>query len=556
MSINAHIAALLSRREITDDAISAFLAPDYKRDTHDAFLFDDMQTAVERILKAISTQEQITIYGDYDVDGVASAVLLYDVLTKAHADVSFFFNHREDDGYGIHRRCIDSIAEQGTRLIITTDCGISNADEVAYAGSRGIDVIITDHHTPPNDSAALPRCIAIIHPHVHADKYPWKYLSGGGIAFKLAQTLCRTFAATDIAWQNEEKWLLDLVALSMLADCVPLKGENRVLLHYGLKVIAKTRRPGIQQLLSRVPSFYKSSLVDALQYVVIPLLNAASRMAHASDAARVLLAPDIQTADTAVEHLIQLNRARQRLVRKTIREIPGNILVNSKVFFAALPSWRVGVLGIAANKLLSEYQKPIILMKNSTKNIGVCRSTPDIHIAKALSSLADYFSRYGGHAAAGGFALKQDVSIEEFAKALEQIDFACEKTAEDNRENENDWEHEPIEIRLSDFTAEFARDFTLCEPWGHGNPKPLYRIVNCAILNIVPIGARRQWIRIAAEQDGSRISLRSRSSEFPFRTDSLPLSCDIVCEAGVREWRGMNELFLTAKHITATVHYD
>lgn len=553
MSINAHIAALLSRREINDGAIRAFLAPDYKRDTHDPFLFDDMPIAVERILKAISTRERITIYGDYDVDGVTSAVLLHDVLTKAHADVSCFFNHREDDGYGLHRRCIDTIAEQGTRLIITTDCGISNADEVAYASSSGIDVIITDHHTPPNDSAALPRCIAIIHPQVHADKYPWKYLSGGGIAFKLAQTLCRTFAETDTAWQHEEKWLLDLVALSMLADCVPLKGENRVLLHYGLKVIAKTRRPGIQQLLLRVPSFYKSSLVDALQYSVIPLLNAASRMAHASDAARALLAPDIQTADAAIEHLIQLNRARQQLVRKTIRAIPGNILVNSNVFFAASPAWRLGVLGLAANKLLAEYQKPIILMKNSVENIGVCRSTPNIHIAKTLSSLADYFSRYGGHRAAGGFALKPNVSIEEFAQALERIDFAREKTAEDSRENNKDVEHEPIEIRLSDFTAEFARDFTLCEPWGHGNPKPLYRIVNCAIRDTAPIGTRGQWIRMAVEQDGSRISLRSRTSEFPFRTDSLPLSCDIICEAGVREWRGMNELFFTAKHI---IHYD
>lgn len=548
MPLNPHIAALLSRRGIADEYHEEFIAPSYERDIHDPFLFDDMPRAVERICSAIANAEHVTIYGDYDVDGVSSAVIIFDVLTRAHAHVSLFFNHREEDGYGLHRHCIDTIAEQGTTLIITTDSGIANAGEVAYAHERGIDTIITDHHTPPSDAGDIPPAVAIIHPQVHADRYPWKALSGGGSAFKLAQALCRTFAVHNPTWLNEEKWLLDLVALSTLSDCVSLQGENRALLHYGLKVIQKTRRPGLRTLLNRVPSFYQSSLIDSLHYFVIPLLNAASRMDHASRAAAVLTAPDEHTASDAVDFLEAANRERQKLTTKTVRAVPGNILVNGALFLAASSSWRLGVLGLVANKLVAHYGKPVLLVRSGTPHVGVCRSTPDIHIAKTLARLSDCFDRFGGHHGAGGFALKESVSLEEFAQAIELIEPVREKAGSDNTFHDRKADC-AARMTLIDFTDDYIRGLVQCEPWGPGNPPPVYAISDCVIRAITPVGTRGHWVRLRIEQGESRMSVRVRTALMPLRDRWIAQNVDLVCEGVVRQWRGVHELALTVNDI-------
>lgn len=536
------IARLLCERGVPPEDHERFLFPSYDRDCHDPFLFDDIPIAVSRITSALAQKERITIYGDYDVDGVSGAVILYDVLIKAGGDVSLFFNHREDDGYGLHCHCIDAIAAQGTRVMITTDSGIAQAKEIAYANTLGIDTIITDHHTPPQHEDEIPLALAIIHPSVHARRYPWKFLSGGGSAFKLAQALCRTFAEHDARWLHEEKWHLDLVALSIIADCVPLLGENRVLLQYGLRVIEKTRRPGLRALLARAPSFYRSSLLSTLHFGVIPLLNAASRMDHAIRAADVLIAPDDESASSAADILQSLNRERQRCTQKTIKSIPGNVLVNKNVFLAASPHWRIGVLGLAANRLLAQYHKPIILIREGSPSIGVARSTPDVHIAQTFARLSEYFDRFGGHRAAGGFALKPTVTIDEFAAACEQLDCVAST-------NESGAQHDrgtnDFEIDLADLTESSLHDLSSCAPWGPGNPQPRFLVRNCTISEPKPMGTRGQWVRMNLEQAGIRMSARARTSLVTIPQIVAPSQSDVLCCADMREWRGSQYVSLT-----------
>ncbi|MEK7123098.1 MAG: single-stranded-DNA-specific exonuclease RecJ [Patescibacteria group bacterium] len=539
--LNPHVAALLGRRGILQDDYEAFLSPDYDRDIHDPFLFDDMPTAVERIVRAREAGERISIYGDYDVDGVSAAVILFDVLHTVGCDVSLFFNHREDDGYGLHKHCIDRIAADGATLIITTDSGITNAHEITYAKERGIDTIITDHHTPPARDEDLPPAVAIIHPRVHADRYPWKHLSGGGSAFKFAQALCRSSLErpNDLPGiaGGSEKWLLDLVALSTSSDCVPLQGENRVLVHYGLKVLQKSRRPGLSALMSRVPLYYQRTILEHIQFGIIPLLNAASRMDHAKLAADVLLARDQTEAEEACDLLVELNKQRQRLTQKTLKSVPGSVLANKSIVLAASPSWRLGVLGLVANRLVNSYHKPVILVRIGTPHVGVARSTSEVHIAETFGLLSDFFDRFGGHAGAGGFALKPSVELDAFADALEHITPVA-------REESNDGFEGAFEVSLPDLTHSFLTDLSRCEPWGPGNPQPCVLLRECSVTQLRTIGARRQWIRMIIIQGAERISARMPAKSVPTDFEEGTLF-DIICEARLREWRGVIDRDLT-----------
>lgn len=545
MSAHPKVIEFLAQRGIAGhDECEQFLSPNYERDVHDPYLFDDMERAVLRIVAAITRGERITIYGDYDVDGVSAAVIMYDIITRVGGDVVLFFNHREDDGYGLHAHCIERIVQNGSTLLITTDSGIAHGGEIQIARDAGIDTIITDHHTVPH---ILPPAYAIIHPLVHADRYPYKHLSGGGCAFKLAQALCRFSDKNPTVLQGisatAEKWLLDCVALATISDCVPLQGENRALVYYGLKVIAKTQRHGLRALLSRVPSMYQDSMLTSIQFGVIPLLNAASRMDHAQRAADVLLAKTSEEAEQAADILMQLNKERQRLTQKTIRSIPGSVLVNERVVLAASRQWRLGVLGLVAHKLVAIYHKPVILVRDGMPSVGVARSTPDIHIAETFALIADCFDRFGGHAGAGGFALKPSTDLETFARTLEQLTLVpCAKP-------DNPREHgEAIDITLSELTYEFLADLARCEPWGQANLRPRIHLRGCTLDRMQTLGVRRQWVRMSIHQGGDRIYARipARSLRADLEEGAL---FDIICEARLREWRGVMDRDLTVQSI-------
>ncbi|MDP2812339.1 MAG: DHH family phosphoesterase, partial [bacterium] len=272
------VQLLYNRGLNSQEKIDEFLYPDYSRDIYDPYLFKDMAKACARINMAIEKKEKITIYGDYDADGVCASVILQTILKKLGAIVEVYLPHREKQGYGLNKNSVKEIIDGGTTLIISCDCGISNVEEVAFAKENKTEVIITDHHSIPD---ILPDALAIIHPKIADEKYPFKFLAGGGVAFKLAQGLLKTTdKLLDKEKEIEEKWLLDLVALATIADMVPLVKENRVLAYYGLRVLEKTSRPGIVALFRRLDINSKYITEDDISFMLAPRINIASRMGH------------------------------------------------------------------------------------------------------------------------------------------------------------------------------------------------------------------------------------------------------------------------------------
>ena len=363
------VATLLYHRDITtQEQIDEFLHPDYSRDVHDPFLFKDMEKTVRRLFEAIEKGEQITIHGDYDADGVSASVILTDtlkVLGAKHLDV--YLPHRETDGYGLNTNTIEHLHEKGTKVIITCDCGISNKKEVELANEKGIDVIITDHHSIP---AELPPAFAIIHPKIEGETYPYRDLAGGGVAFKLAQALLKAHHQTHETLPDGqshdgfEKWLLDMVAIASVADMVPLIGESRTLTKYGLIVLNKTKRIGMQKLLLEARILAEdgsmSKEIDAIMigFRIAPRINAAGRLDHANTAYQLLATDDPTEAVDLAWQLDQSNDERRKITDEYVKEAVAQVekdQMDNPVLFAFGKHWQTGVVGLIASRLKSKY---------------------------------------------------------------------------------------------------------------------------------------------------------------------------------------------------------
>ena len=556
------IASALAHRNITsiDDA-NIFLYPDYARDSHDPFLFDDMNTALERIARAIEAEEQVIIYCDYDVDGLSSGAILYTTLQKLGCAVRAYMNHREKDGYGLQRDAISRLIDEGATLFITTDCGISNAAEISFAGSRGVDVIITDHHTVPALPEDIPAALAIIHPLVRAQNYPWKFLSGGGSAFKLAQALIRTSheslvrrreAACDdsgkpIHWEAFEKWLLDFVCLSTIGDCVTLQGENRAFVHYGLRVLAKTRRRGIRALISRIQKRNQQEITSRMiSFFIAPRINAASRMDHARIAFELLTTESEAEAEQIADTLERLNTERQKLTEKLVSAARHQLdpihAEQKKVLVGSGDQWPLGILGLVAGKLCDYYRKPVVLMTNGNGCIsGAARSTDAFHITNAFSQVSHHFERYGGHACAGGFALKKESSINDVRESLELLGEQIPHFASDEgREIRID-----AEISIADISWELLGILQRFEPHGVGNPKPRFLIVSASLDALRHLGQTGNHIRIDISQDSHRTQCIGFSFAHKLKGIAIGDSIDIVCELDEHEWMNQKSIQLT-----------
>ncbi len=538
------IRDMLCRRGIVSHQdIERFHTPNYERDIHDPFLFDDMITCVGRIMNAIHAREKICIYGDYDVDGICATVILFETLKALGADVMVRINHRDNEGYGLQCHAIDAIKEECVSLIITTDQGISNKRETDYACALGIDVIVTDHHTVPDDPANIPLVVGIIHPRVHADRYPFNDLSGGGAAFKLAQGLIRSQHPSSIEWRQYEKWLLDLVCISTLADCVPLLDENRAFLHFGLIVLNKTRRIGLQALLNAVPVHGRTLTPHTISFYISPLLNAASRMDHALRSFNLLVAEDGDTAQEIVKLLQGYNRERQKLTTRITREANAQCRMQDdtdRILVGSSETWPIGVLGLVAGTLVRTFNKPVVLISEKPdKNVGVARSTFDIHITHSFQKIDVLFDRYGGHHRAGGFALKEGVSISEFVQQINSIDYDSCTVPDNGQENAP-----PYDISLSDITLEFADQVARCKPWGYGNLQPSFRIQDCTVTTISYVGKKRQHLRLCVEEGGQRRTMigvkKAKNSGDLSIGDILTTRCHI--DMGL--WNGSRDIFI------------
>lgn len=399
---------LFNRGVSTPEQMRAFLDADYHQ-TPDPYMLLDMHKAVERICHALDTKEHITVYGDFDADGVTSSALLFRalrILKQPDAVLDFHIPHRLRDGCGLNLSALDLLSERGTRLIITTDCASSDVAQVAYARSLGIDVIITDHHQPP---IPLPDAYAMVNPWRPDCQYGERVLCGVGVAFKLTQALYRTYQRPEA----DEQELLDLVAIGTIADIAPLVGENHTLVRLGLQRLNATTKPGLRALIQMANLTPGRIRERDIAYGISPRINAAGRMEEASIAFELLTTDNEEEAMQRVEKLQQLNLARQQqteLLMQKVRE-QAQEQTDQRVVLVMDNDWHEGIIGLVAGRLSEEIDKPVLVLSHDrvTKlSRGSARSRKGYNIIAALRSFAQYLERYGGHAQAAGFTIQSE----------------------------------------------------------------------------------------------------------------------------------------------------
>ena len=463
---------LLNRNIIKDEDVKLFLNPT-RKDFHDPYLMPDMEKAVNRIITAIDKKEKTIIYGDYDVDGITSITVLSKFLKERNLNVGAYIPNRLEEGYGLNKKAIKKIADEGYKLIITVDCGISGTEEIDYAYSLGMEVIITDHHEPLE---VLPKALAVIDCKRKDNKYPFNSLAGVGVAFKLIQ-------AIGIRLDLEEKEylkFLDIVCIGTISDIVPLVDENRVIAKLGLKLVENTRSPGVKALLNAAA--YKEVNSNTVSFGIAPRINACGRMGHERDALDLFLTENIVEANRITEKLNSYNRERQeiekRIFDEAILKITSEHLMNNNAIVIGSENWHHGVIGIVASKITELYFKPSILICfEGEEGKGSGRSIPGFDLHAALCSTSDYLEKYGGHEMAVGLSLKKS-NFEKFRQKFEQI-------ARDNHtEDLVSVIKIDKEINLKDINLENVKQLKLLEPFGEANKTPIFIYKNLKIDSI------------------------------------------------------------------------
>ncbi len=549
------VERILERREIPDR--NAFLNPSYTA-RHDPFLMKDMDVAVERILRAVQSGERIAVWHDYDCDGIPGGALLADFFLAVRYPVRMHVPERSH-GYGLNTETIEQLRDEGISLIITVDCGITDVAEVAAASGMGVDVIVTDHHLP---QAELPKAVAVVNAHRANDTYPFKELCGTGVAFKLVEALIQRdkeqFNILNYP-EGKEKWLLDLVALATVADMVQLTGENRALVHYGLKVVRKGRRPGLKAIfeLDRIP--VETVTEDDLAFSVAPKINASSRMESPTLAFELLSTRSIERARELAKKLTKLNQARKIEGMRVAKEVKRRIelLPNlGDVIVLGNSTWRPSLLGIAATSVVETYGKTVCLWGKEGNLIkGSCRSNGAVNIVELMLHAQNTFKDFGGHEMSGGFSLT-DEQVLLFQENLE-LAFMRLVPKEQVLENRNDMIDGLLTIAEANEVAYHAlRDLA---PFGQGNRKPLFRIESTRVEKLFRFGASSEHARMLLSDDSGR-SLEAISffvSRQPFR-DTLELVSlgDVIDVEGSIEqsfFRGSKEIRFRLDHLAFTL---
>ncbi len=542
--LHVAVVQILHNRGITDQKeIEAFLSPDYSSDQHDPFLFRDMKKVVDRIIQARDESESILVYGDYDADGVCSSVLLYTALKDAGVEkVRIYLPHRDTEGYGLNNDAIEKFATEDVDLIITVDCGISNKDEVQHATDLGMDVIVTDHHVEPPELPVA--AYAIVNPHVAADNYPFTMLAGVGVAFKVAQALGKTLELGD----GYEKWLLDLVAISTVTDCMPLTNENRTLVRYGLVVLNKTRRLGLRKLMEATHKSDSDATTTTIGYRIGPWINAAGRVAHANAAVDLLLVEDDEEAKKNVEKLEATNKERQALTQKIFTEAKQQAEEQTgNVIYVYAEDWPLGLVGLVAGKLVSAFTKPAFVLTKSNGEIsGSGRSVQGVDMISLLQNMDELFDRYGGHAMACGFTLDKKATVEQFK----------ERFTKDVESLMKDYDPTPIldidvEMKICDVSWELLDQLNQLEPFGEGNPKPCFLIKGAIVKDHQTCGKTNNHLRLILECPESGQAMKAIAFGHGAFAEDLSNgdSITIICELNINEWNGNREIQIQVNNI-------
>ena len=412
------VRILINRSLTTSDQIDHFVNPDLA-DLFDPFILIGVEKAVNRIVAALRDQEQIMVYGDYDVDGITSAALTFLVLNRLGANVSYYLPNRLIEGYGLSEEGINEAIKRKVGLIVTVDCGVTAIQEVEYARRHGIDVIITDHHEP---GSQLPNAVSIVNPKVSPEIAAGQELAGVGVAFKLAQALYRTLGQNDTELEEH----LDLVALGTSADIAPLVGENRILTKHGIRQIARTNKPGLKSLCFVAGLMGKEITSGQVVFILAPRINAVGRLGDPELAIRLLTTKDDVVAAQIARRLDEENRLRKKLDETTLKQALELVekecdLTNDRAIVLAAEGWHQGVIGIVASRIVERYHVPTVLVAiEGSEGKGSARSIPAFHLYQAMRKCEDLLLRYGGHKYAAGLSIAKD-KIPEFRERFKQV---------------------------------------------------------------------------------------------------------------------------------------
>ncbi|MBI4032603.1 single-stranded-DNA-specific exonuclease RecJ [Candidatus Berkelbacteria bacterium] len=537
------VEQLLANRGITDK--ERFFNPDYERDGHDPFLMPNMQTAVDRILTAVKAGETIAVYADYDADGIPGGAVLTKMLRILGATVLPYVPDREKEGYGLNEPALQHLKTSGVTLIITVDLGITNHTQVTAAKQLGIDVIVTDHHHV--DEPRIPTdAVALVHPALPGSTYPFHGLAGGGVAWKLVQALQQATGNPDV---GQLKWWFELPAISTVCDIVPMSDENRMIVHYGLKVLMQTRNPGLKALYKAAGITPDTINEWTIGFQIGPRLNAPGRVDHASAALELLLTDDEQRAAVLAAQIELQNQERQAALERIVDEASALIdrdkLDEQPAIVLLGDAWPAGLIGLAAGRIVERYHRPVILLgrdgdgKAKGSGRSISRTAGEFNLLEGISAQKELLVSYGGHERAAGLQLSEDDFVE-FQRRF--IEFAASRL---DAEALMPTERVDAVLKPEEVTDDLVTDLLRFAPFGPGNPRPRFVIAPLTVSDVRTVGASGKHLKLRFKEGPSNgleaigFGLGERASECTVGTKLAALGT-----LEFNEWNGTQRIQL------------
>ncbi|MFA6107051.1 MAG: single-stranded-DNA-specific exonuclease RecJ [Patescibacteria group bacterium] len=539
---------LLNRGLNAREDMEEFLNDGYEK-LHDPAKFNDMTAAVALVIKHIKEKNKILVYGDYDADGVTASAVMTETLNTLKADSGVYIPFRTTEGYGLNKSALEEAKNNGVKLVITVDTGIRNAAEVRYAKELGLDVIVTDHHSAPEDKKNWPECL-IINASLTEEKYPFKFLAGVGTAFKLASAI---IAASSLSGEDKEKLkerILDLVAIGTVTDMVVLRGENRILVKKGLEVLNKTKRIGLKELIN-ISQINNGKTLDSwnIGFQLGPRLNAAGRLDHANTAYELLVTLDAEEAKTLAQSLNSRNMERQMITEKITEEIIADLEADSKradkkIIIAVADkgiekkAWNEGVVGLIAGRIAEKYYLPalVITVGSGGEYKGSGRSIEEFNLIHAIERCSQYLDKYGGHPAACGFSFKKE-NLDNFKKMMEEI-----AESELGKLNLRPKIKVDAEVDLAEINEYFIKELEKFAPFGAGNEKPKLVSRNLLVMDIIRMGADNQHLKLRLKSENSGLIYAIGFGQAAERKDlRIGDKIDLVYYAEINDYNGRRE---------------
>ncbi len=534
-------SVLLARGVATQEQAGYWLSPQQAA-VHDPFLLPDMERAVDRLHRAVTGGEPICFYGDYDVDGISATSLYVTFFRSLGGRVTAYIPHRIQEGYGLNERAISRLAQDGVRLLVTSDCGTTAHHEVAVANRLGLDVIVTDHHQA---DASLPPALAVLNPYRPDSVYPFRGLCSGGLAYKVVAAYQEKYGRGELAADT----MLDLVALSTVADVVPLQDENRFFVREGLAQITRGARCGLRAL-KRVAGIERDCNTGIVAFRLAPRINAAGRLAHADVGVRLLTTESDGEARELAEQLERLNRERQKIEEETTaealsmtkdQEMPAALVVAAR-------HWHLGVVGIVAARLVERYHRPAVVVAVNEQGIGKgsARSVPGFDLYQALARCRDLLEGFGGHPSAAGLTI-QEARLPEFQERFAEVAAGWA-----GGRSSLPLLHVDAEVDLREIDQRVVRELALLHPFGAGNPEPTLAVKNLSILNQRVVGDRHLKLTVRHGNSRPFDSIGFRMGSLAELGLSAERAIDLAFVPELNRWNGLDRIQLRIRDLKAS----